>query len=491
MRFLLFHPHKPLRSHLALLLIGFALPAASWAQQDISDRLWQGTEQRARQLQQEAAPSDADERRTNAGLTELSQDPYDRLQTLTLGILDAVNQRDWFGADRLLRQYAQVPRHDPALFDFVKASRLAADERYTEAVETYQNVLRTNPGFLRGLLDLGQILYLDGRLKEADTTFRQLRSQSLPNEIQQFINEYIGAIERRQQWQFSLSADWVHEDNLNQASTYVDACALVLAGSCFSNKPGEKISDSGTYFEASANKLWALSGHHGLLFRSINYGNQYYHEDDYNNLVSINSLGYQYSSARNQFQLLPTFEYDNEGGHRAYHSFGLRASFSRQLTPRAQLEASLEYKDRHFSDRFNFLQGNYRSASLFGTYMLQPSMQLYGMLTWRDSDAESKTLAYHENIARVGIYKVFGDQLTVNLAYGHRRKHAEAANFLFNGRHQKDRENTIYLGITVPRLAWQGLTPSFSYEYRNNHSNIPHAYSYEKNRVTLGLRKIF
>ena len=30
-----------------------------------------------------------------------------------------------------------------------------------------------------------------------------------------------------------------------------------------------------------------------------------------------------------------------------------------------------------------------------------------------------------------------------------------------------------------------------TYEYRNNRSSIPHAYDYEKNRITLGFNKTF
>ncbi|MGO3742280.1 surface lipoprotein assembly modifier [Kerstersia sp.] len=494
MRFSFSSSIRRLYGYLTMLLAGCSFIATAWAQQDTSDRLWQNTEQRIQQVQQQITPADNTHQESEAyqaALSALTKTPRDRLQNLLFRILEAVNQGDWFGADRLIRQYSQVPHHDPALLDFVTASRLAAEHHYSQAIAGYQSVLHTNPLFTRGLLDLGRMQYADNRLKDAQRSFGLLQDQGLPEDIQRYIYEYQTAINKRQQWQWSLAAAWVHEDNLNQASTFIDTCAFVYNGACLTNRRGEKISDSGLNFEISANKLWSFSGNHGLLFRSINYGNQYHRESTYDNLVSINTLGYQFSSARNQFQFLPSFEYDNEGGHRAYHAFGLRTSFRHQLTPRAQVEASLEYKNRHFSDRFYYLQGNYRSASLFGSYLLQPSMQLYGMLIWRDSDAQSKILAYHENIARIGVYKAFGEQLAINVAYGHRRKHADARNFVFNGRRQKDHENSIYLDITVPRLAWQGLTPSLSYEYRNNHSNIPHAYSYEKNRITLGLKKTF
>ncbi len=494
MRFPFFSFNRKLPGRLLMLLAGCSLTAASWAQQDTSDRLWQNTEQRAQQIRQQATPDHNDAQESEAyraALSALTQTPRDRLQDLLLRILNAVNQGDWFGADRLLRQYAQVPRHDPALFDFVAASRLAAEQHFDKAIDGYQSVLRTNPLFSRGSLDLGRVQYADNRLQDAQETFRQLREQPLPTDIQSYIDEYQAAIAQRQAWQWSLAASWIYDDNLNQASTFVDRCALILNGACMTNRPGQKIGDSGLNFEASVNKLWALSGNHGLLFRSINYGNQYHTEDIYDNVVSINSMGYQFSSARNQWQLLPTFEYDNEGGHKAYHALGLRTSFRHQLTPRAQLEASLEYKDRHFSQRFAYLQGNYRGASLFGIYWLHPNTQLYGMVTWRDSEAQSEILSYQEKIARLGIYKAFGEQLTFNLAYSFRRKQADAPNAFFNGRRQKDREHGIYLNITAPYLAWHGLTPTFSYEYRNNRSSIPHAYNFEKNRITLGLKKTF
>lgn len=476
-----------------LAVMGIGLCATARAQQDTSDRLWQRSEQQAQQLTSPSGTNLRQGEQSDAyreALGALTQTPHDRLQQLLLDILDAINRRDWFGADRLLRQYERVPRHDPALFDFVTASRLAAEGQYHAAIPLYRQTLANNPYFARGNLDLAQVLYADNRLHDAQESFLQLREQQLPIEIQRYVDTYLAALEQRQRLQFSLTGAWVYEDNLNNASTVLDPCAIRLGNYCQPNIPGEKISDTGLYFEASANKLWALPGNHSLLFRSLNYGNNYHSKDDYNNLVSINYFGYQYNSARNQFQFLPSFEYDNEGCHKAYHAFGARTSFRRQLGDRAQLEFSYEYKDRHFASRLKNLQGGFRSATLFGVYWLQPSMQLYGSLTWRDNDALLKTFAYQERVARLGIYKSFSNQLTLNLSYAYRQRRADEGYFLF-GKRQKDHENSVYVGITLPGYNWQGITPTLSYEYRDNRSNIAHAYNYQRNRITLGLSRTF
>lgn len=467
---------------------------STYAQQDTSDRLWMQSEQNSQRLQQQLLPDDTDSQASEAyqaAIDAMTLTPEGRLQRLTLEILKAVNHKDWFGASRLLSQYARVPHHDPALFDFVSASRLAASGDYNHAVDQYRKVLETNPYFSRGSLDLGRVLYTDNRLHDAGIVFRQLKTQAHPDDIRQYIDQYTKAIEERQQLHVSLSASWVHEDNLNQASTYVDSCAMIFDGACHTNIPVAKKGDSGLYYEASADKLWSLAGHHNILFRSINYGNHYYHENSYDNFVSTNYLGYQFNSARNQIQVLPSFEYDNEGGHKAYHAFGMRTSFRRQLTPRALAELSYEYKNRHFSHNFSYLQGNYQGISLFGVYWLHPSTQLYGNLMWRDNDAKQKVFAYREKIARVGIFKSFQNQITLNIAYTFRHKEAESSNAFFGGRRQRDNENGIYVGLTAPYLSWHGLTPTFSYDYRKNRSTIPHAYTFEKSRTMLGVSKIF
>lgn len=465
---------------------------AAWAQQDTADRLWQGIEQQSRQPAAPAPlPEDAQRALYDPAFAALTQSPQMRVELLLGAILHAVNQRDWFGAERLLRQYAQVPRHDPALAVFVAASRLAAEGDHAAAIDKYREVLLARPEFTRAELDLARLLYADNRLRDAHTAFAQLRGQPLPPEVVQHIDGYRALIAQRQRPQLSLTLAAVREDNVNSISTVVDACALVFYGSCLQNTAGEKKPDSGIYFEAMLSQLWPLAGNHGILLRSINYGNRYRHEKDYENLVSTNYLGYQFSSANNQFQILPLFEFNEEGGRKIYHAFGARLAYMRQLTQRTQLEASYEYKARRFSTLFaENLQGDFKSLSLFGSHVIAPGLQAYASLAVRESAARQHIFFHREKAARVGIFRNFSGQVTVNAAYGWRGREAKAANTVF-GKRQRDHEGSLYLNVTLPGRAWHGLTPTLTYEYRDNRSSIPHAYNYEKNRLTLGFSKTF
>lgn len=484
------HLHFPRARWLAplcLLLLAAGCPA--WAQQDTADRLWRGAQQQSRR-QAAPAPLGAGGQ-DSLDDSALMQTPEGRLRQLTLAVLNAVNQRNWFGADRLLRQYARVPGHDPALATFVAASRRAAEGDYAGAIAGYESVLQANPRFTRGALDLARALYADNRLRDARAAFERLRAQPLPPEVDRHINEYLRALAQRRRTQLSLSVAAVREDNVNGASTVVEPCALIFLGVCLPNNPGRKIADNGVYFEASLNRLWPLAGHHGLMLRSINYGNHYRRADEHDNLVSTTYLGYQYASARNQFQFLPLFEYDREGGRTVYRALGVRLGFTRQLGERAQVEASLEAKARRFSPLFKQnLQGDFRALTLFGQYALAPDLLAYGSLAWRGSDARQPIFAHRERAARLGLFKSFGGRVTLNLAYGWRQRRARAVNAVF-GRRQHDREGSLYLNLSLPGHRWQGLTPVLTYEYRNNRSSIPHAYGYEKSRVTLGFNKVF
>ena len=103
---------------------------------------------------------------------------------------------------------------------------------------------------------------------------------------------------------------------------------------------------------------------------------------------------------------------------------------------------------------------------------------------------EQEIFFHRERAARVGVFKNFSGQVTVNAAYGWRERQAKAANAVF-GKRQRDHEASLYLNVALPGHAWQGLTPTMTYEYRNNRSSIPHAYNYAKNRLTLGFSKNF
>lgn len=463
------------------------------AQQNPAERLWQGIEQQQARRANTPAPLDLDQGTGphDATIAALMQSPAERLQLSLLTVLDAVNKRDWFRADRALRQYARLPDHDPALVDYVAAGRAAARGDYDAAVSGYAQVMRANPAFMRGELDLARTLYADQRLLDAQEAFERLLRQPLPPLVVDHVEQYLQAIAQRERAQWSLSVSGVHEDNVNSASTVFDPCALDFLGACLPNIPGKKQAATGVYVEASLNKLWSLSGHHGVLLRSINYGNRYWHHHDYDSFVSTTYLGYQYASAETQVQLLPLFEYDNEGGREIYHAIGARASVSRPLGERAQIEASIEYKARRFAPRLEEnLHGHLRSASVFGQYALPKGWIAFGHLLWRESDARLPIFAFHEGVARLGTYKSFDGQVSVNVAAGWRRKRADGINSFF-GRRQRDIERSLYLNLTVPRYAWQRLTPTLTYEYRDNASNVAHAYNYEKHRLALGVNAVF
>lgn len=487
-----FFPGRCLQT-LAAGIVGVAgVVGSALAQQDTADRLWQGTQQQARERATPAPlAEDAQRALYDPAFAALTQTPQARAQQLFGAILQAVNRQDWFGAERLLRQYAQIPQHDPSLAVFVAASRLAAEGELAAAIEKFREVMQASPQFTRGELDLARLLYADNRLRDAREAFARLRGQPLPPEVAQHIDGYRAAIAQRERHQLSLTLAAVREDNVNNMSTVIDACALRFYGFCQQNIPGQKNADTGVYFEAIFNKLWPLAGNHGMLLRSINYGNQYRHEKNYSNATSTNYLGYQFASAKNQFQFLPLYEFSGEGDRKIYHALGARLGWMHQWTPRTQFEISYEYKKRHFSARFvENLQGDFQSLSLFGSHVLAPGLQAYGSLTWRESAARQQIFHYREKAARLGLFKNFSNQVTVNAAYGWRERQAQAANAVF-GRRQRDHEASLYLNVSVPGHAWQGLTPTMTYEYRDNRSSIPHAYAYAKNRVTLGFNKTF
>jgi tetratricopeptide (TPR) repeat protein len=479
---------------LSLLCIHLSSPI--WSQQlpDTADRLWQDTEKQILNLRRQAKPESQDSQRMDsdyeAALQALTQTPKTRIQKITFAILDAVNHRNWFRADRLLRQYGEIPHHDPALFDFVAAARLAAAGDYGSAIKLYRKVLVKNEGFVRGELDLARALYADNRLGDARVLFERLRTLTLPAAIAADVENHLQALRQRIRPQFSMNLAWVYGDNVSKTSTSLDTCAITFNGSCMRNTPGQKNSDSGVSMEAGLNKIWPLHDNHSLLLRSLAYGNHYQHDDSYDTLVSTSYLGYQYSSAYHQIQILPSFEYDREGRYTIYRAPGLRLSWRHQLSHRSQLEASLEYKRRDFSSRYSYLEGDLRGAGLFGIYEVWRGWMVFSNLLYRESDAETLIYAYREWISRIGFYKAFGNAFTLNVTYGHRYKKAAETYSLFV-RRQRDHENSLYLTASIPRWSVHGFTPTLSYEYRKNNSSIPHAYNYEQSRITLGFNKKF
>ena len=476
-------------------LIGLAALTApsAHAQQDAQTRLWQGVEQQQSRQREAPAPlrDDAMNRAPDSALAAMLQPADERLQQQQLAVLNAVNRRDWFGADKLLRQYARMPHYAPTLSAFVEASRAAASGDLTLAVDGYREVLRADPAFTRASLDLARALYADNRVRDAQDAFDRLRTQSLPPEVLRHIDEYAQAIARRGQAQWSISVSAVHEDNVNSASTVVDPCAIVFLGGCLANLPGEKVAATGVAVEASVNKLWPLAGNHGLLARGLAYGNRYFGHTGYDSLIGVVYAGYQYASARHQVQILPLLEIDAEGGREIYRAAGLRAGYTRPIGDRAQVEASVEFKARRFAPRFEQnLAGDFRSAALFGQYALPRGWLAFGQLMWRESEAREAVFAYRERVARLGVFRAFADRSTLSITYARREKRAEAENVVF-GKRQRDHEDSLYLNLAMPRLGAAGLTPTLSYEYRDNRSSIPHAYAFEKSRLTLGVNAVF
>lgn len=461
------------------LLLGLGLPLWAWAEsaEPVAEANFEEPAVQAVNFAENIAnpPQDlADELRQNGELTRRM-------------INRAIDTRQFALLPELLRIYRQTAAPDTLLIEYAEGIVLAQQGEYRAAVAVYRRILAEHPSFQPVRLRLAQMLFEDRQNEAALAQFRKLQAADLPPVVAQSVSQYIAAIQRRADWSLNFGVSYLHENNVNNASSE----KVIQIGNVPFQKTPESLPQkaNGVGYHFNAGKDWNVAGAHYLRLENAFNGKTYWNKHAFDDQQNRTYLGYQYQTAGLRAAVLPFYEQRWFANRRYHQSHGVRAEFEKWLTPNWQWTSSLETAAvRHRSE-------NRRadSRSLFGSstllYAFNPKSYLYlGGDALRDHTVDAG-LASRKFSARIGWGQEWlGVSSRLQVSYGKRT--FRRPNVVFN-KIRQDNELGINLTLWHRNVHFWGVTPKLNYQYQRVQSNLAALYSYQRQRIYLSFEKAF
>lgn len=470
----------------------FFLSISCFANADLnqSQQVRQQTQYAIMQKQQEMVEND------NLLETPLSQSssPID----LETAIFMAINQRDWNSLSLIINHSQQIR---PDMIFFAQSALLAGQGHIKQAILSYEKLLQNYPDFLRARLDLARLYFQDGLLNESKEQFSLIKlNPYLPLTVVKKIDMYLMAIDKKQAINSTLSVGLGYERNLNESSES-SSCLLSLPNSdcAFHRSTPKAIHSSALNYEITLNKDWQIWQHHGLTTNFLVYGNTYFqqHANEFNQTTTNLSLGYHHTNYNHRMIIAPMMEYRHQNHQKQYTATGARVNIHKNLknlssllNKPAQLLMDIEYKNYQYVQEYNLNNGS--QLSIVNTLVMKtsPHSQWFVGADYLDRNNVIQSNAYKQKGLSVGYYHDWKNGLTSTFLMRQRWKKYDAYNAILKA-HRKDKQTYFYVGITLPKYAWQGFEPSISYQYHINNSNIDWLYDYDTANFWIKFRKIF
>lgn len=269
----------------------------------------------------------------------------------------AVEDEQWSIVRSLLSMYREIEPRDTVLQAYAEGALARYEGDYNWAVKLYRQVLSERPDLIRVRLDLARMLFENRQYEAARYQFEKARAEHLPDVVLSNLQGYLEALDRVDSWSGSMEISYLDDNNINNASSskYVD-----IGGRRFSrNADGYPQKGHGVFYGTSLRRDLRIVDHHSVSFQAQLLGRSYWDNHKYDDLISRIYMGYSYSDAEQRFLALPFYEKRWYGGDPYSFGAGVRAEYSKLLSPNWQLSSALEYQRLSYNeDRYKYLDGH-------------------------------------------------------------------------------------------------------------------------------------
>lgn len=407
----------------------------------------------------------------------------------------SINHRQWQQVNHYLQLYQQMAGHDPLLVLFARGELAQQAGDLTAAERDFKEILKQNPAFTLVSLELGRVYFADQQNRESLAVFNQLLAdeQQLTPAIINNISLFSDALKLRESWRGSISFGYEYNTNVNMSSNFPTLeSSFEINGTRYTwqRKLPKPVKSGGLVFQAAINRRWQLSGHHGIFFRALGYGENYfsYHQQN-ENLASV-TTGYSFKDQKNEFNLGGVYEYDNIGNKTRYQAAGASAEWTRMLTSQVGINLEADYKNMHYVPAYHGYNGSL--TALYSTLYWSPADNTTFFTgvdqSWRRTALRYES--YQQTGVRAGISHMFspGVQAIAFTTFRH-RNFAEYTDLL--GTLRKDNEQLYSAQLKIPAWKLLTLTPVITYRYRKNSSTADWLYSYNRHELLLQFERFF
>lgn len=417
----------------------------------------------------------------------------------------SVMQKNWESVVIYLDHYKKFDNYDQALTEFAEGALLRAQGKLNKAEQKFSKSLSIQPNNLICKLELARVLFEQQKNKESLNLFNAIKekaknanSRVVPTEILTTIDNFEKAIQKRDSWQGSVSMGPTYANNLNSSSEQSRTWTLYALDQEKNIIPVQKItrgspdaeSAFGLDFDASLIKRFSIQGNHGLSIRSLAFGQSYDDKTQYNESTINIAAGYSYFDQHNQITFSPLFEHKNYGNNSLYNAYGVRAEWMKFISNDKAFKLEAETKDLNYK-KYKHLNGLETSAIFTFWKVLPKQWTFFGGIDALDHNTKEKFLAsYQQQGLRLGLSKVWNTGFNTTLFGSYRWRQFDEHVATFNTRRHDFEQNYTFV-IQMPRFKFYGMTPSLTYRYNHNKSNVDWLYSYDKQNLSLKLEHRF
>ncbi|MGV6988485.1 surface lipoprotein assembly modifier [Testudinibacter sp. P80/BLE/0925] len=409
-------------------------------------------------------------------------------ELITRALIPAVMQNHTEGVLLLLPLYQRQASQDPFLLTWASAVAARAEGDYAQAIRLYRQLFAQNPNLIPLRYQLAQSLFLNNDNEAAKDQFEKLRSEPLAPDFLAHINQYLTALNKRDQWSFQGGLSYLNEPNVNNAPK---AGTKIGEWSAWQKEAAEGVS-----YNLSADKKWSLQDGFFAKFSLSGYGRYYWDNKKYNELNGRISAGLGYQTAQTEISLMPFTERRWYGGGSSgsdslkqfSQNSGLRFDLSHWLAPRWQISTALEYGEQRYVSRKHLNGNNYLWSN---TLLFMPNSSQYWFVgaDYNRDNARDKSDAYTRIGTRIGWGQEWSWGISSRVALNYAVRRYKANTPIFN-QLQKNKEYGAQASLWHRDWHIWGATPRITWAYTKVDSNNAF-YRYDKSRVYLEVSKRF
>ncbi len=377
----------------------------------------------------------------------------------------------------------QAPDNKDLTFFIGMAAMETGD--YDIAIMQFTRLLALSPDSVRVRLELARALYETGQDDMAYRQFRMARSGDLPQQVIDNIDRYLITIRNRKTFTWDFGFSVAPDSNINAAPSVEE---ISIFGIPFQlSDEAKRTSGFGLMLESKAEYSPSLND-----FADLRLGGEIHHTDysgrDFDDTIINGYIGPRINFNQSDFSPLVAGFYRRYGGQSYNQGYGVRFEWNWHPYERLQLGSSLERLrvDHEFASE---LDGHRTSAIFFGSYVLTPYSGAHGFFGVTRESASSRMLSNNIYRGGVGYYREMFGGITAMFRPEYLQANYDETIPAF-GVKRKDKFWRFTTELTNRRWMFKNVTPTLSLIYSDRNSNID-LYSYSRNQVRIGLRKVF
>jgi outer membrane protein len=413
-----------------------------------------------------------------------------QLPTLKPQPLDVVKilieRGEYDQAQKVLDAIFRIASNNPEAL-FLQAQLYDAQKDYKDAIAIYRRMLADDPNLPRVRLELGRALYLDHQYTEAIYQFRLTQAGDLPDQVVRNTNIFINNAQRERAWTATVGVSMVFSTNINQAPSTGTVNLLGLPFNLSAqarSQPGIGIAPfaAGEYdFTLTDNIKWRNTAS----AYTVQYGGR-----DFNTSLFSAAVGPQIFFGQNlDASLLMTGFKELYSNDPFEYTYGPRFETNWTISPLWRIENEMEYSWRLWHAPYQYLNGWTYDDTATTYYALSATSfvkAITGVGVEKSYDNEWSDWFYHVGF---GYHREVPLGITLELLPEFYRYSYANPQVLFGYRRVDD---IARVTLTVTKRDWrvEGFTPTISYIYTQDWSNVP-IYAFSQHQIQIGISRQF